>query len=296
LSWALEILGQALWAGTGRLALSEALALSVVEASQDRLRGGRHPFPVRLRLKLWGAEIKGLEAYVGTSGWLYDWNAEGTFDWYLRSSGLNAVELNASFYKFPFPSQVASWAKKGRKLRWAVKVSRLITHVKRLKEDSLLTWAKFKRLFDPMDDLVDFYLFQLPPNFKKTEKSVRRLRLYAEETGLGPRLAVEFRDGSWFNEEAVELCEELGITVVSIDAPIGTWIVRSGEALYLRMHGRGVWYAYDYSYEELEEIASRVLALRPGKVYVFFNNDHWMLDNARTMLGLLKRSTHSATA
>ena len=234
---------------------------------------------------------RGFEVYVGTSGWLYDWNAEGTLDWYARSSGLNAVELNASFYRFPFPSQVASWAKKGRGIRWAIKVSRIITHVKRLKEGALSTWAKFKRLFDPMDDLVDFYLFQLPPNFKRTEENTRRLRLYAKETDLGSRLAVEFRDESWFNDEVVELCKELGITVVSIDAPIGTWIVRSGEALYLRMHGRDAWYAFDYSYEELEEVASRILALGPGKVYVFFNNDHWMLDNARTMLGLLSRAS-----
>jgi len=186
---------------------------------------------------------------------------------------------------------VASWAKKGKGLRWAVKVSRFITHVKRLKEGSLSTWTKFKRLFEPMDDLVDFYLFQLPPNFKRTEENARRLRLYAEETGLGHRLAVEFRDESWFSEEVVELCEGLGITVVSIDAPIGTWIVRSGEALYLRMHGRDIWYAYDYGYEELEEVASRVLALRPSRVYVFFNNDHWMLDNARAMLSLLRRAS-----
>jgi uncharacterized protein YecE (DUF72 family) len=189
---------------------------------------------------------------------------------------------------------VASWARKGRELRWAVKVSRIITHVKRLKENSLSTWAKFKRLFDPMDDLIDFYLFQLPPNFKKTEENVRRLKLYAEETGLGPRLTVEFRDESWFSDETVELCKDLGITVVSIDAPLGTWMVKSGEVLYLRMHGRDVWYAYDYSREELEEVTSRILALKPRRVYVFFNNDHWMLDNARAMLAMLRGASTSS--
>ncbi|MEM2358961.1 MAG: DUF72 domain-containing protein, partial [Nitrososphaerota archaeon] len=35
--------------------------------------------------------------FVRTSGWLYDWNSGGTLDWYLANSGLNAVELNASF-------------------------------------------------------------------------------------------------------------------------------------------------------------------------------------------------------
>ncbi len=46
------------------------------------------------------------------------------------------------------------------------------------------------------------------------------------------------------------------------------------------MLGRSSWYAHDYSYEELVEVARRV--------YVFFNNDHWMLGNARTMLKLLR--------
>ncbi|MEO0119416.1 MAG: DUF72 domain-containing protein, partial [candidate division WOR-3 bacterium] len=69
-----------------------------------------------------------MEIYVGTSGWYYDWNLEGTFDWYLKNSKLNAVELNVSFYRFPFPNQVKSWANKGKSLRWAIKVSRIITH------------------------------------------------------------------------------------------------------------------------------------------------------------------------
>ncbi|MDH5816566.1 MAG: DUF72 domain-containing protein [Candidatus Nezhaarchaeota archaeon] len=229
------------------------------------------------------------EVYVGTSGWLYDWNVDGSLNWYVNESGLNAVELNASFYRFPFPSQVASWAKRGERIRWAIKVTRLITHVKRLKKDSLPTWSKFRRLFSSMDHIIDFYLFQLPPNFKKTSENIERLKIYAEETNLGPRFAVEFRDDSWFNDEVVRLCEELGITIVSIDSPIGTWIARSSDAIYLRMHGRDAWYAYDYDELELEEVATKLVSLKPRRVYVFFNNDHWMLDNARTMLNILRR-------
>lgn len=238
-----------------------------------------------------GDSLNHQRVYVGTSGWLYDWNVDGSLDWYVNNSELNAVELNASFYRFPFPSQIASWAKKGKRLRWAIKVNRLITHVKRLKKDSLNTWSKFRKLLDPMDHLIDFYLFQLPPNFRKTEENVERLRVYAEESGLGSRLAVEFRDESWFNDETTRLCEKLEVTVVSIDAPIGTWIARSSDAVYLRMHGRGLWYAYDYEKEELEEVAAKVLALKPKRVYAFFNNDHWMLNNAKIMLKILRKAT-----
>ncbi|MFP3209319.1 MAG: DUF72 domain-containing protein, partial [Nitrososphaeria archaeon] len=38
-----------------------------------------------------------MEPYVGTSGWSYAWNPDG-LEWYVRNSGLNAVELNSSFY------------------------------------------------------------------------------------------------------------------------------------------------------------------------------------------------------
>ncbi|MEM4913906.1 MAG: DUF72 domain-containing protein, partial [Desulfurococcaceae archaeon] len=70
-----------------------------------------------------------MEVYVGTSGWLYDWNEGASLDWYVEESGLNAVELNASFYRFPFRNQVKGWSIKGSTLRWSVKVHRSITHL-----------------------------------------------------------------------------------------------------------------------------------------------------------------------
>lgn len=228
-----------------------------------------------------------MELYIGTSGWLYDWNLEGTLDWYVRNSGLNAIELNASFYRFPFKTQVASWLKRGRELRWSIKVNRIITHVRRLNEKAHPTLTKFLALFKPMDEYVDFYLFQMPPNFAKTEDAIKRIRSLSDNFNLGPRMAIEFRHESWFNEDTVSTLRELGITLVSIDAPIGSWIVHSNEVVYLRVHGRDVWYAYDYSFEELDEISRSILKLKPKKCYIFFNNDHWMLSNARTIKGIL---------
>ncbi|MEO0226027.1 MAG: DUF72 domain-containing protein, partial [candidate division WOR-3 bacterium] len=58
-----------------------------------------------------------MKIHVGTSGWYYEWNQDRTLDWYITNSGLNSIELNASFYRFPFPNQVKAWAKKGRPLR-----------------------------------------------------------------------------------------------------------------------------------------------------------------------------------
>ncbi len=230
-----------------------------------------------------------VEFFVGTSGWMYDWNLGGSLDWYVRNSGLNAVELNASFYRFPFPSQVAAWARKGRRLRWAVKVHRSITHVRRLSEKALETWRRFNKLFDPLDSQIDFYLFQMPPNFAATNLNLARVRRFIREAQIGERFAIEFRHDSWFRKDLAEMIAGLEATYVSIDSPMASLIIPSNKIIYLRMHGRTSWYSHNYSEDELREIAESVKSHDPERAYIFFNNDHWMLKNARFMLGLLKR-------
>jgi uncharacterized protein YecE (DUF72 family) len=224
--------------------------------------------------------------YVGTSGWMYDWNPDG-FEWYLRSSGLNAVELNMSFYRFPRRSQVERWARLSRsRLRWAVKVHQSITHWSRLGGRAVELMRRFLEVFKPLDTAIDFYLLQLPPSFTRTGSSIDRLVAFVRSIGLGSRLAVEFRHSSWFSESTVDLCRELGVTVVSIDSPDATWIVASSDTVYLRLHGRTTWYAHDYSSEELRELLERALSLKPKRLYVFLNNDHWMLSNAHLVVKL----------
>ncbi|MQK95352.1 DUF72 domain-containing protein, partial [Escherichia coli] len=42
-----------------------------------------------------------MDIFVGTSGWAYSWNIGGSLQWYSDNTDLNAIELNASFYRFP---------------------------------------------------------------------------------------------------------------------------------------------------------------------------------------------------
>lgn len=229
-----------------------------------------------------------MEVYVGTSGWMYSWNRGRSLDWYVRNSGLNAVELNASFYRIPSKAAVKSWADKASSLRWAVKIHRYISHVKKLSEGFEEQWARFIETFKPLDPYIDFYLLQLPPSFRPSDENIERLKVFSRYVGLGGRLAVEFRGQGWFTDRTVDLIKEIGATLVSIDSPEGTWVRTSNGIVYLRLHGRGNWYFYNYSKVELEELTRAILGLRPIKVYVFFNNDHWMLENAVTMLSLLR--------
>lgn len=119
-----------------------------------------------------------------------------------------------------------------------MKVHRSITHLRKLSEKSLATWSRFRDLFKPLEDYVDFYLFQMPPTFRMSKDSIARLRSFAEAAHLGSKLAIEFREPSWFSQEAASICREVGATPVSVDSPIGTWIVSSNDVVYLRMHGR----------------------------------------------------------
>ena len=213
-----------------------------------------------------------MKFYVGTSGWVYTWNPDG-LEWYLENSGLNTVELNSSFYRFPYPNQVGSWLNKtrSRDFRWSIKIHMSISHRRLLTEKSLYIWDKFYKLFKPLDEKISFYLLQMPPRFIKNEKNILKLKNFLEYTGLGPRLAVEFRHESWFNEDTVEISNKLGITLVSIDSPETYYIWTSGRYLYLRMHGRTFWYSHNYSLDELIQVIRDIRDIDVDEAYIYFN-------------------------
>jgi len=239
-----------------------------------------------------------MKVYVGTSGWMYSWNPDG-FDWFIKNSGLNAIELNASFYRFPFPNQVKSWKRKTEQfnpsLRWSIKVNRLITHVFKFSERTLSTWKKFENLFKPLSEHVDFFLFQLPPSL--TSKFAPKLERFIKKVKLNEKFALEVRNMSWFDEKWIEWASKFGITWVSVDAPdFPLEVYSSNGIVYERMHGRFAWYSHYYTDEELKEVEEKILKIKPRKVYVFFNNDHAMLENARRMLGLFRFKLFKSTS
>ncbi len=133
-------------------------------------------------------------------------------DWFILNSGLNTVELNASFYRYPSLNQIESWNRKGADLRWTVKVHRSITYWRKFTKSALESWNNFRELFEPMDHLIDFYLFQMPPKFDNVTKALR----FAEDTELGKRFILEIRNKELLRNE--ELCSELmeKVTLVSV--------------------------------------------------------------------------------
>lgn len=195
-----------------------------------------------------------------------------------------------SFYHFPTEKSVNSWSQNGGSLRWSTKTNRIFTHRYRFNEAAKERWSSFKKLFASLDDKIDFYLFQVPP--QTTPKSAERIVDFAESTGLGKRFALEFRNPEWFNNECEQWAREKGITLVSVDAPElpNTVFVNDGLVCF-RIHGKTSWYSHNYSRRELEKIASKIRKAEPEKAYVFFNNDHNMLENARAMLGIMRKQS-----
>ncbi|MEM3791287.1 MAG: DUF72 domain-containing protein [Candidatus Micrarchaeaceae archaeon] len=223
-----------------------------------------------------------MEALCGTSGWSYEWNEGGSLDWYVKNSGLNAIELNSSFYSFPLPNFVRSWSKKGKALRWSIKVHRSITHIHMLNERSVHLFKRLIEAFMPMEDMIDWYLLQLPPHFSLGSRY--RLERFLKEFKT-VNIAVEFRNKEWYSV-AEDLQGEF--MIVSPDSPeIKGAIYEFNKTIYVRFHGRSAWYSHKYTKKELQEVARNIIEKKPDRVYAFFNNDHDMLENAKEFERLL---------
>jgi len=238
--------------------------------------------------------------YVGTSGWNYFWNKGGSLQWYIENTGFNAVELNMSFYRFPFPSLPKSWARRGSSLVWSIKVNRLITHRYRFSEKALGAWEKFRRLFEPMEKkkLIRFYLFQCPPSLRPTTTMVERIEKFVEKVAIGDMFAIEFRNDDWFKQKWEKWLRRLGVTMVSVDAPdFINKIFKTTSRIYVRIHGRTAWYHHIYTEEELAEIfeAIRKKAHPGDEIYFFLNNNHGMLPTGRLIISIAKKYLPDAT-
>lgn len=216
---------------------------------------------------------------VGTSGYTYFWN-EGKptpFEWYLKQ-GFNSVEINASFYRFPSRDWVKVWAKAPRDFTFSIKVHRLITHYAKLRGRAVEYWRRFKEPLKPIEDKIEFWLFQMPPSYIYKPANVESLETFFMSVELGDKAVVEFRDPSWW--QAVREVEKAGAVFCSVDAPsLPRDIVVSKGVVYLRLHGREEWYNYIYSEHELNDIVIRIRKLRAGKNAIYLNNNHGMLDN-----------------
>jgi uncharacterized protein YecE (DUF72 family) len=204
------------------------------------------------------------------------------------------VEVNATFYRLVSREAVARWVEQTPpQFHFAVKASRYLTHVKRLREMSEGV-ARFCERIEPLASArrLSAVLWQLPESFRRDD---RLLGCALEELPPG-RHAFEFRHQSWFVPEVHALLHAHGCALVASDHP--SWRFPSYEATaewrYVRLHFGSRGRRGNCSQRELEEWAGRLHAWRAEQeLFVYFNND-WEAFAPRNAVTLGEKLRHLA--
>lgn len=230
--------------------------------------------------------------YVGGSGWR--WTFRQDVMAYKQMSPFNCCELDFTFYRFPKTKEIEEIVRYASDLRWSVRVHRSVTHSLEhcLDERAIKQFRQFVRLFTDLEseEILDFYVFLVPPRIRPSEEMIKRIRKFERAFGLGERMAIEFRNDDWYKSPWLESLEDIGVTVVSIDAPGMLHYVKTSRHIYVRCHGRKQWYMYVYSDSELEEIVEYVSRLLPADTcWIVFDNDPGILRNGERIMAMLKR-------
>ncbi len=239
-------------------------------------------------------------AFIGCSGFSYQ-HWRGVFypqglamgkwlGYYAEKFG--TVELNVTFYRLPQEGAFKKWASETpQDFCIALKGSRFITHIRRLREPE----EALQRLMERAGLLgrkLSVFLWQLPPGFKADPG-----RLEGFLKALGPyrryRHTFEFREASWISPRVEELLRQHNAAFCMADwPPFVDELPLTADFVYIRRHGRGGSYSSCYSSEELKADARRIRGyLRKGKdVYIYFNNDAfgYAPQNALELKRLLK--------
>jgi uncharacterized protein YecE (DUF72 family) len=261
--------------------------------------------------------------YIGTSGYNYPhwWNdvffpsdlpQRKWLEFYAEY--FDTVELNVSFYRLPKKESFEGWYKKTPKgFTFAVKGSRFITHIKRLKDCR----EPLSILLDhssPLKEKLGIMLWQLPPRFRFQKERLEEFCVLLSTLPRAKRLrhAFEFRDESWLCDEVFRILKEFNFafciahgsglplmetmmhpaapkpdfedgakrrgsgSTPSKPWPLGhevEWL--TSDCIYLRLHGGEILYGSNYSDKELRQWAEKIKDWkRKGKtIFVYFNND-----------------------
>jgi len=243
---------------------------------------------------------------IGTSGWHYKHWIGRFYPEKLRpdkwlehyAQHFDTVEVNNTFYHLPKEQTMVNWHDRvPAGFLFAVKASRYITHIKKLRN----TAEEVERFFDLAGLLGEHLgpiLYQLPPSL---HKDLARLEEFIASLPLRDRAVFEFRHASWYEQDTFDLLNRHGVALCVHDMGLGFPNARervggpgkapprvvTGGMVYVRFHGTNGRYQGNYPDSLLHDWAgwmkSRMHAARA--VYAYFNNDisGHALNNARTL-------------
>jgi uncharacterized protein YecE (DUF72 family) len=236
--------------------------------------------------------------YVGCSGWHYEhWRGlyypqdlprSKWLSFYARQ--FNTVELNNSFYRVPSEKAFTTWRESTpENFVFAVKMSRYVTHIKRLRnlgpavENFLARAGLLGGMLGPL-------LYQLPPGMKRNDELLQNfLSLLPPKY----RHAIEFRHKSWIGEAVFDILRRHNIGLCVFDMPgFSCPLAITSDFAYVRFHGSEGLYSSCYSDAELSRWAERIARLSQNveASYIYFNNDAeaFAVKNAMTLRNLLR--------
>jgi uncharacterized protein YecE (DUF72 family) len=240
-------------------------------------------------------------ALIGISGWRYaPWRGE----FYPRglperdelkyaAECFPTIELNGSFYSLQRPEYYERWyAQVPSQFVFAIKGSRYITHMLRLRNVETALANFFASGVLALDDKLGPFLWQLPPTLKldtaqlarfltllpRTTKHAARLARRHDERVAGRaylraerdrelRHALEVRHPSFATAELIELLRDHNVALVVADTA-GRWPLLedvTADFVYVRLHGDEKLYESGYTDAALDRWARRVRAWRDGR-------------------------------
>lgn len=219
---------------------------------------------------------------IGTSGWQYRHWKEAFYPqgvpqkaWLeFYAQRFQIVELNNSFYHLPKAESFASWAQRTPEdFIVAAKVSRYLTHIKRLKDPEEPV-ARFMKNASCLGSKLGPVLLQLPPTLQADLAALDATLTQFPDT---VRVAVEFRHSSWFTLETKRLLEahRAACCLADRDADPVTPLWRTAEWSFVRWHHGLSRPPPCYKRKDMAEWAKRIAGSWSSEedVYAFFNND-----------------------
>jgi len=204
---------------------------------------------------------------------------EEMLHWY--STRIPTVEINNTFYQMPKAAVLENWANQTPEdFEFAIKASRRITHMSRLKVETAADSVRF--LYSTLAALGPKrgpVLFQLPPILKK---DVGRLQAFLQLLPAGHMAAFEFRNDSWFCDEIYETLQAAGaalcISEREDNAPPA--LVSTAPWGYVRLR------LETYSDDDLRRWAGTLAATEWRRIYVYFMHEPTAPAYAQTLMRL----------
>ena len=228
--------------------------------------------------------------HIGTSGFHYKhWKgafypeklpASKMLDYYAER--FRTVELNNSFYRLPAESALDNWRDcTPRDFHFAVKGSRFLTHMKKLKDPEPGIEKFFERV-NRLGRKLGPVIFQLPPWW---EVNAPRLEAFLQALPPRRRYAFELRNPTCHTPEILAILRRYNAAFCIFEiAGFFSGIQLTANFTYVRLHGPGGAYQGSYREGTLREWAARVREWTRDlrAVYIYFDNDQaaYAVENA----------------